>query len=431
MRPKNKGWIKSYAEYLEDIILQLKYGDELKENHLGTSFDQRFYRLIQPTGLMYGHPLQPVGKYDIKMKYWDEREKLIFILFDSFIHNSFLLKESELGGNIQDLIYHSVNELIDFYQNSYPNIDLKEKDKLGKRKSEILIAENLLQNRVKVRSGLRSNFWAGFFYNSLLFLDVYFFGLWLQNKEGIVTIDDFEKSQEELRLCILKIIASASHADNNLDYEERKLFKFFLQSAGLSSDAEREALSYLNGKIEIEDLEFPDIDSWLLRKYLFELATLTIWSDKEVKELEKKYLYNLSRKLKFKDEETESSLLAIESFVITNWEQVHFLQSRHNFHVVRDRFTNRLGKILVKNKKAVEKELFESKELMILLRKSTKQELTEEEKLKVKAQLIDVLKTIPTFVIIALPFTFITLPLLIKLLPKSAFPSAFSDEDLD
>jgi hypothetical protein len=43
--------------------------------------------------------------------------------------------------------------------------------------------------------------------------------------------------------------------------------------------------------------------------------------------------------------------------------------------------------------------------------------------------LIDILKTIPTFVIIALPGTFITLPLLIKLLPKSAFPSAFSEEE--
>jgi len=429
MRPKNKGWIKSYAGYLEDLILQLKYGDELRENIQGNTFDERFYRLIQPTGLMYGHPLQPVGKYDIKMKYWDDREKLIFILFDSFIHNSFLLKESNLNENIQDLVYHSVNELIDYYQNSYPNIDLRMNNFFGKKRSEILVAESLLLNRVKVRSGLRSNFWAGFFYNSLLFLDVYFFGLWLQNKDGVITIDDFEQKQEQLRLCILKIIASASHADNNLDYEEKKLFKFFLQSAGLSYKAEKEALSYLNEKIEIEDLDFPDIDSWLLRKYLFELATLTIWSDKEVKELEKEYLKSLGKKLRFTEDELEHSLLAIESFVITNWEQVHFLQSRHNFHVVRDRFTNRLGKILVKNKKAVEKEILESKELMILLRKSTKQELTEEEKQKVKAQLLDVIKTIPTFVIIALPFTFITLPLLIKMLPKSAFPSAFSDED--
>ncbi len=431
MRPKNKGWIKNYAEFLEDVIVKLKYGDQFAESFSTTEkdLDKNFYRLIQPTGLMYGHPLQPPGNYNLKMNYWDESEKLSFILLDSFIHNSYLIRDPQNKNNIKDLVYHSVKELIEFYQATYPNINIKEKDFFGKKKSEIFIAESLIQNRIKVRSGVRNNFWAGFFYNSLLFLDVYFYGIWIQKKDGIVTIDDFEEHQEQLRLSILKIIASASQADNTIDYEEKKLFKFFLQSAGLSPTAEKEAMEYLTTNIKVEDLEFPKFDSWLLRKYLLELAMLTVWSDKEVKELEKDYLHKLGKKLHFTDEELESSLLAIESFVITNWEQVHYLQSRHNFHIIRDRFTNRVGKVLVKNKKAVEKELKESKELMVLLKKATKHDLTDEEKVKVKTQLIDVLKTIPTFVIIALPFTFITLPLLIKMLPPSAFPSAFSDDD--
>jgi hypothetical protein len=291
------------------------------------------------------------------------------------------------------------------------------------------MAESLIQSRIKVKSGINNNFWAGFFHNSLLFLDVYFYGVWLRKKDGIISVDDFEKKQEKLRLTILKIIAMASQADNNLDFEEKKLYKFFLQSAGLSSSAEKEAMEYLTEKFDIDDIEFPEIDSWLIRKYLLELAMLTVWSDKEVKELEKEFLKKLGKKLHFTDQEIESSLLAIESFVITNWEQVHFLQSRHNFHILRDRFTNRVGKVLIKNKKAVEKELKESKELMALLKKATKHDLSEEEKIKVRTQLIDVLKTIPTFVIIALPFTFITLPVLIKMLPPSAFPSAFSEDE--
>ena len=71
----------------------------------------------------------------------------------------------------------------------------------------------------------------------------------------------------------------------------------------------------------------------------------------------------------------------------------------------------------------------ESKELMVLLHKMTKENLSDIEKSKVKAQLIDLLKTLPTFVIVALPGTFITLPLLLNILPKSAFPSAFSEHD--
>ena len=429
MRPNNKGWIKNYADFLEDVILKLKYGDQLIETSIGMEFDKNFYKLIQPTGLMYGHPLQAPGKYNIKMKHWDEGEKLSFILFDSFIHNSFLIRESGYQNNMKDLVYDSVKELIEYYQASYPQINIKQKNFFGKKKSEILMAESLIQSRIKVKSGINNNFWAGFFHNSLLFLDVYFYGVWLRKKDGIISVDDFEIKQEKLRLSILKIIAMAAQADNSLDYEEKKLYKFFLQSAGLSFSAEKEAMEYLTEKFDIDDVEFPEIDSWLIRKYLLELAILTVWSDREVKEMEKEFLKKLGKKLRFTDQELESSLLAIESFVITNWEQVHFLQSRHNFHILRDRFTNRVGKVLIKNKKAVEKELKESKELMALLKKATKHNLSEEEKVKVRAQLIDVLKTIPTFVIIALPFTFITLPVLIKMLPPGAFPSAFSDDE--
>ena len=82
-----------------------------------------------------------------------------------------------------------------------------------------------------------------------------------------------------------------------------------------------------------------------------------------------------------------------------------------------------------KNKNAIVQEIKESKELMMLLHKMTKENLTQNEKAKVQQQLIDILKTLPTFVIIALPGSFITLPLLLKLLPKSAFPSAFSEMD--
>ena len=62
---------------------------------------------------------------------------------------------------------------------------------------------------------------------------------------------------------------------------------------------------------------------------------------------------------------------------------------------------------------------------MQLLAKSTKEDLTAEEQIKVRNQLIDILKILPTFVIIALPGSFLTLPLLMKILPESALPSAF------
>jgi hypothetical protein len=58
---------------------------------------------------------------------------------------------------------------------------------------------------------------------------------------------------------------------------------------------------------------------------------------------------------------------------------------------------------------------------MSLLLKAKSAELSEEEKAKMQHELIVVLKTIPTFVIISLPQRFLTLPILMKILPKNFF----------
>jgi len=82
--------------------------------------------------------------------------------------------------------------------------------------------------------------------------------------------------------------------------------------------------------------------------------------------------------------------------------------------------------LLEKNKNSLLKELQESKELVILLKKSTSQKLTEEEKGKVKEQLLDICKSIPAFTVFMLPGGALLLPLLIKFIPN-LLPSAFRE----
>jgi len=73
-------------------------------------------------------------------------------------------------------------------------------------------------------------------------------------------------------------------------------------------------------------------------------------------------------------------------------------------------------------------ELIESKELMLLLTKSTHTKLTVEEKEKIKEQLLDILKGIPAFAIFMLPGGVLLLPLLIKLIP-GIMPSSFRNNE--
>ncbi|CAI8162091.1 MAG: Uncharacterised protein [Polaribacter sp. SA4-10] len=79
-----------------------------------------------------------------------------------------------------------------------------------------------------------------------------------------------------------------------------------------------------------------------------------------------------------------------------------------------------------KNKASLLKEISESKEIVFLIKKSINTDLSEEEKLKVKEQLLDICKAIPAFTIFMLPGGALLLPILIKLIPD-ILPSAFRD----
>tara|TARA_R110001632_G_scaffold1883_4_gene8508 strand:+ start:60735 stop:61028 length:294 start_codon:yes stop_codon:yes gene_type:complete len=87
-----------------------------------------------------------------------------------------------------------------------------------------------------------------------------------------------------------------------------------------------------------------------------------------------------------------------------------------------------IKELLHKNKMRLHKELQQSKEAMHLIKKSTHSSLSDEEKEKIKIQLLDICKAIPSFAVFMLPGGALLLPLLIKLIPD-ILPSAFRDED--
>lgn len=83
--------------------------------------------------------------------------------------------------------------------------------------------------------------------------------------------------------------------------------------------------------------------------------------------------------------------------------------------------------LLHRNKLRFLQELSQSKEAMYLIRKSTHSKLTDEEKLKIKIQLLDICKSIPALAVFLLPGGAVLLPILIKLIPD-ILPSAFQED---
>jgi hypothetical protein len=91
-----------------------------------------------------------------------------------------------------------------------------------------------------------------------------------------------------------------------------------------------------------------------------------------------------------------------------------------------DQTTQTVVKLVTRNKNRLVREIIQSKELMLLLAYSTRRDLDEKEKKKVRKQLLDICKTVPSLTIFLLPGGSLLLPILIKFIP-TLLPSAFNE----
>jgi uncharacterized protein YggL (DUF469 family) len=416
MKPNEKGWLKEYLEFRQDLLKELTV-ESKKASHP----EQSLYRVIQPTGLMYG---QVVGSLEHpNSNEWSEKDRMKILLAESLVSSSLLFYDKPIKdpAQLSEVILKTVESIGNFYNNIFPELATPTKTLFGRKKTALELAEKILDKRVEFATTLADNFWIHFFHNSLLFLDIFIFGQWIHTNADRIVADFFKYEREELRFSVVKVIAAAAHANKTVEFEERKLLDFFLQSAGLSAEKKKEAYLIFDKGIALEEINLPTNNSWILKKYFLEMAILTIWADRRVEGTEQDFLKRLCAYLSFSEDDLENSMMAIEGFVLEHWDHLNALQNKQDYQQVSERFINRMSNIASINKNKLVKEAHESKELMGLLQKAKANELNEEEKKRVQELLMVMLKTIPTFVIISLPQRFLTLPILLKILPSNFF----------
>lgn len=423
MKPRDKGWLKEYLEFRKDLL----QGLTTESGHQGSHPEQSLYRVIQPTGLMYG---QSVGDVEIpEHEKWNEKDRMKILLAESLISSSLLFHDKPIRDvdELSRVFMKTLENIGNFYNNIFPELSTPSKSLFGKRKSPLEVAEIILNKRIEHTSSYEGNFWTYFFHNTLLFLDVFIFGQWIHTNADKIVADFFRYEREELRFSVVKVIAAAAHANREIAYEERKLFEYFLQSTDFSADRRKEAQHIFDDGISVEDINLPSENSWILKKFFLEIAILTLWADKKVEQSELDFLKSFCHYLGFNDEDLENSMLAIEGFILEHWHQLEHLQNKQDYDRVSEDFIRRVSRIAEKNKSRLMKEMQANEDVMNLLKKARANELTIEEKEQMRLKLILMLKTIPTFVIISLPQKFLTLPILLKILPKNLFADSVVD----
>lgn len=423
MRPNDKGWLNEYLQLRKSALMDLSNPEIRRTSHP----EYTLYRVLQPTGLMYGQSVASMGIPDID--HWDEKEKLKILLAESLISNSLLFYDKPLRTeqDLTDAIDKTIENIGNFYNSIFPELATSTKTIFGRKKSPLELAERILDKRIEHASNFGGNFWIYFFHNSLLFLDVFIFGQWIHTNADRIVADFFRYERDELRFSVVKVIAAASHANKDVAQEERRLYEYFIDSTDLSAERRKEALKIFEEGFSIEDINLPSENSWILKRFFLEVAILTIWADKKVEQVELDFLKQFCHYLNFSDDDLENSMISIEGFMLEHWGELEYLQDKQDYSQVSDQFIRRVGKLAEKNKTRLLKKIQENEEASMLMKKASSNELTLEEKEKVRLQLVNVLRSIPTFGLLALPQQFLTLPILLKILPKNLFAEGIKE----
>ena len=426
MSPNEKGWLRRYIAFRRRHLIDKEFP---LSPYMDMESGEFLYKLIQPTGLIYGHPLLWEDIQHPRQNEWDENARVKVLMTESFLQCGIYLyhppKNSE--DEIDRLFQKVVSDVKTFYQQSFNQNPTSSYGKFFPQRSDLSVIETLLDQRIALPRRL-SNFWTGFFHNSLIYLDLIFFLRWAE-LEGSDFDFGLHRERELVRINLLKLIAATANADKQVSPEEKILFNFFLESADLPANKMKAARAFLSQGIGLGDIDLRFINHWVLKKYFLEIALLTIRADRDIKSEEMDYLEKLVVKLEMDPAEIGHSMIAIENFIAEHKPRVHYLQTKQLYRLASERYANSLQLAVRKNRRRITQEIAESKELMYLLGKSRREELSPEEWEKVRKQLLDILKAIPTFTIFMLPGGSITLPLLLKILPKKMlYPSSFLED---
>jgi hypothetical protein len=415
MNPSSSGWIKKFFSLSED------FDQDLNEYPLDFSPEEVIYGYMQPTGIMYGFPINFLFTADEHHLKWSNEEKFKVLLLEGLL----VVVRAHNGEVPFENVDQMISSFIEFYEET--EIEKAKKSWLQlKGQDNFEKLESILSQRVDIKMSLSNKLWTTYVHNSLVFQDLILYYEYHLNDD----LESLAGKRRAVMLDMMKVVAVAAHADGEIAEEEEAMFEVFMASSQLESEDRDIARSFWKENKPLSEIKFDYEMSWLLKRYFMEIATLVVWSDRVVVQEEQKFLDDLGHILGLDEEEQDKSFIAIQSFVIENADEVPFLSGKNEAEQLMSSATDKWKKILGRNKDKLATELKQSKELVQLIGKSTTTDLTADEKKKVKTQFKDLAKSIPALGLFLLPGGSVLLPIILKLIPDMV-PSAFRSNQVD
>ncbi len=412
--PSSKAWILKYFSLIESGEIVLKNIPALATD-ISEEVDVNLNNVFAKSGLVYGFPTRMLFCGKLVQTNWTNEERFKVLLFESLLLIHFR-KYGKVSATIftEDVLafYSSYNI---HYSTPFLNYIIKEKDD---EKLERIISK---RTEIALKFDQRKTWFAGFL-NAFAYLDVICFEAFLNNEK--VQAFDYAFLAKET----LAIIGMSAIADGKIDASEKNIFDVFLHSACLSAVEREEAKKRFEQGTPFEFKNLANFENNLFRRYLLDIAMLTVCANHETNASEMHFTHDLLSQLSLNQDELETARFWTHHFILMNTSYLPYLKEKSSVEFMVENVSKRWLKILGRNKDKLAKELSESKELLALIRKSTKEDLSKEEKDKIKTQFKDIVKSMPALAIFLLPGGAILLPLVLKIVP-SLVPSAFRENE--
>ena len=364
-----------------------------------------FYESIRKTGFIYGHIISFSTESKTNLVGWlnDEISKAALL---NALYQIFKLNADDKSTN------NFLNQAVSFYNEMNPQGFTLFK-KVWSSTSPALNLEKIIDDRVQTNDNIISKNFSHIVTNALLFVDILAFQHYLN--EGKIP----EKYLKKLEETIVSIVALALRTKSNKSQHDDLLIKLFEASVRYSK------FSKVNIR-NLDALELPYFENPLERYYLIDMAGLAMWSDGKVENDEAYFLYSLAEIMTVSDDFVNKSITATDAFIRKYKKEIPYFNYSNPVKHFYDQTTQMVVTLIKRNQKRLAKEISESKELMVLLAYSTQRDLDKEEKKKVKKQLLDICKTVPSLTIFLIPGGSLLLPILIKFIPQ-LLPSSFNE----
>jgi len=363
-----------------------------------------FYKNIRETGFIYGHIIAINSNPKIDISQWKSDEISKIALLTTLLD---VYRFTNQDGNSEEFIKKTVA----FYKEMTPKgFVLFDKIMSSSQSSKL---ESYINERVQTNKDIISKNFSHIVTNALLFVDVLAFHQYLQKDE---IPEKYLKRMEETIMSIVSLALKVKTIKTQHDDLLIKLFEASVRYTKFS-------------KVNIQNLEELPLDYFtndLEKYYLLDLAGITLWNDGKVENDEVYFLHKLADQMKISNEFVNESIDATNEFIVFHKKEIQYFNYSNPVKHFYDQTTTGVQVLIKRNQKRLTKEISESKELMKLLAKSTQKDLSTDEKKKVKKQLLDICKTIPSLTIFLLPGGGLLLPILIKFIPQ-LLPSAFNE----